>query len=95
MGRLRHESTDIQTEIRIGNKKYVRVKEGALIFSMGINTQGSFNGKLDLNNDRKVSFPDAKKKADDWGCEYIETSAQVSSSSFLSFLDQLQLQGSF
>lgn len=38
MGRLRHESTDIQTEIRIGNKKYVRVKEGALIFSMGINT---------------------------------------------------------
>ncbi|MCQ2817751.1 MAG: GTP-binding protein [archaeon] len=33
--------------------------------------------KLDLNNDRKVSFPEAKKKADDWGCEYIETSAQV------------------
>ena len=33
--------------------------------------------KLDLNNDRKVSFPEAKKKADDWGIEYIETSAQT------------------
>lgn len=33
--------------------------------------------KLDLNNDRKVSFPEAKKKADEWGIEYIETSAQT------------------
>lgn len=38
MGRLRREVSDIESEIRVGNKKYVRVKEGALIFSMGINT---------------------------------------------------------
>ena len=38
MGRLRNEVADIENEVRIGNKKYVRVKEGAMIFSMGINT---------------------------------------------------------
>lgn len=33
--------------------------------------------KLDLNNDREITFPEAKKVADLWGVEYIETSAHT------------------
>jgi GTPase SAR1 family protein len=33
--------------------------------------------KHDLENERKVAFDDAKKLADSWGAEYIETSAKT------------------
>lgn len=33
--------------------------------------------KQDLENERKVSFSDAKALADSWGIEYIETSAKT------------------
>ena len=33
--------------------------------------------KSDLENERKVDFQDAKKLADSWKCEYIETSAKT------------------
>ena len=32
--------------------------------------------KQDLENERKVTFAEAKKLADSWGAEYIETSAK-------------------
>lgn len=33
--------------------------------------------KVDLEDQRKVSFNEAKSLADSWGCEYIETSAKT------------------
>ena len=33
--------------------------------------------KQDLENERKVAYADAKKLADSWGIEYIETSAKT------------------
>ena len=35
--------------------------------------------KQDLENERQVTYAEAKKKADSWGIEYMETSANTNS----------------
>ena len=54
--------------------KYERVMKGSHNKTTPLILVGN---KSDLENERKVDFQDAKKLADSWKCEYIETSAKT------------------
>ena len=63
-----------EQSLEVIKRKYERVKKGKH------NTKVPFllvGNKQDLENDRKITYEAAKKVAQEWGVEYIETSAKT------------------
>ena len=54
--------------------KYEKVKKGKHNTNVPIILVGN---KEDLKNERKITYEAAKQLADEWGVEYIETSAKT------------------
>ena len=63
-----------EESFQVIKSKYERVKKGKHNTKVPILLVGN---KQDLENDRKITYEEAKKVAQEWGVEYIETSAKT------------------